>query len=246
MNKNVLIITGGSKGIGNALVKTYLKNDFDVHSIARTRDENLTHDALFQYPYDLENIPQLQNLMSKIIERYEGREIEKITLINNAATLGKIGPIETISTSNLQETVELNVTVPMILCGQLIVHCQDWSGVKTVINISSGAAQKPYHGWVPYCTTKAAIEMLTKGVAKEQIDKEFPVRSIGIVPGVVETGMQEEIRKVSEQDFKSVQRFIDLKEKGMLSDPQVIAEKILSVDFDMNVENGSIVSVREN
>jgi benzil reductase ((S)-benzoin forming) len=246
MKKKVLIITGGSKGIGRALVKTYLKEGFEVHSISRTFDENVSDSLLFQYPFDLENIPQIANLLTQIIERFNGDEIEKITLINNAATLGRIGTLEKSSTEDLQAAIDINLTAPMVLSASFINQLQDWTCEKSIVNLSSGAAQKPYHGWVPYCTTKAAIEMLTRGIAREQGFQIHPIKSIAIIPGVVETGMQEEVRKASKENFNAIERFIELKEKGMLSNPDDIARKIFEVDHNAAIANGEIVNVREN
>ncbi len=246
MKKKILIITGGTKGLGNGLLKVYKSRGFEIHSLARTIDASLDNEGVFQYPFDLENIPQIQNLLDSIFERYLTTTIEKITLINNAGILGEIGPLETVSSTNIQTVIDVNLTAPMVLTSKFISLTQDIEAEKTIINISSGAARRPYHGWVPYCTTKAAIEMLTRGVAKEQEGKEFPICSIAIVPGVVETGMQEEIRKVSKDRFPSVSRFIELKEKGQLSDPMDIASKIYEVDVDSGKQNGDIISVREN
>lgn len=66
------------------------------------------------------------------------------------------------------------------------VMLQQGSGV--IVNISSGAATSPLEGWSHYCSTKAAVLMLTKCADKEY--REHGIRFVGLSPGTVATDMQ--------------------------------------------------------
>jgi len=85
---------------------------------------------------------------------------------------------------------------------------------------------------------------MTRSIGNEQKDLKNGVRVISIYPGVVDTKMQENIRQSSKEDFKEIQRFIDLKNTNSLAKPEDVAEKIYSIDISQNIENGSILDIR--
>ena len=66
------------------------------------------------------------------------------------------------------------------------------AGRGRIINLSSGAAHRPLEGWSAYCAAKAGLAMLTRSLALEY--GEQGIRAFGFSPGVVDTGMQAEIR----------------------------------------------------
>jgi benzil reductase ((S)-benzoin forming) len=86
--------------------------------------------------------------------------------------------------------------------------------------------------------------MATRTISNEQKSSINPVKINAIYPGVVATGMQSEIRKTSELDFKNVQRFIDLKNNNELFQPKYVADKIFQLDINNLLENGAIVDIR--
>lgn len=243
--KNILIITGGSRGIGKALLEKYNKEGFDVFSISRGKIEGLVPQNIKQIQFDLSDNKGLENIISNIFSKIDKSAVKNIILINNAATLGDISPIEKNNVDTIIETGQLNIITPLVLSSLFIKYTKDWNGKKSIINISSGAATKPYYGWVNYNTSKAALDMMTRSIANEQNDVENGVKLISIYPGVVDTKMQENIRQSSKEDFKEIQRFIDLKNTNSLAKPENVAEKIFSIDNNQNIENGSIIDIRD-
>ena len=193
--KKVLIITGGSKGIGNGIISAYLANGYHIISISRTMNEKLSGKGVIQIALDLTETNKITEQFQEIFELLTAAEIAKITLINNAGSLGQIGPLETLETARILEAVNLNTITPMLTSAAFVNLTKDWKAKKTIINISSGAAQKPYFGWSVYCSTKAGLDMLTKTLAIEQLEVENGVKVLAVAPGVVDTDMQVEIRK---------------------------------------------------
>ncbi|RZK48483.1 MAG: SDR family NAD(P)-dependent oxidoreductase [Pedobacter sp.] len=250
IKENLVFITGGSKGIGLALVNTYLKADYEVISFARTEIapmqiiKNINLPNLKQIEVDLMDM----STMPKIIERVLSSEVmawthrKRIVWINNAGTLGEMAALDDISISNIEETVRLNLTAPLILSKLFLQYTKDVLADKKIINISSGAATIPYHGWAVYGSTKAALDMLTKTLALEQSAHPFGAKLLGIYPGVVDTGMQSLIREQKESDFKSLNRFVELKETDQLYKPVDVALEILSYDLQ-DLPSGEIVRV---
>lgn len=240
MNK-ILIITGGSKGIGKGIIEAYLSEGFQVYSISRTKNEEFA--AITQIEFDLSKTDGIVALLTGVFKNFKSTEVEKITLINNAGTLGQIGKIEVIT--DIEKTVQLNTVAPLILTSTFISLTKNWNCEKKIINISSGAAQKPYHGWSIYCATKAAIDMMTKTVALEQESVENGVKIIAIYPGVVNTAMQAQIRQSDKESFASIDRFLELKATNSLANATTVGKQIFTIDQDSTLENGALIRVEE-
>jgi len=236
------LITGASKGIGKALATKYHNNGWKVITFSRTKGD--LPSQIIQMPVDLTNTKDLESVFNAAFAEVDYRSITHITLINNAGRLGKISPIEHIPLQDIAQSVELNVIAVMQLSHLFIKNLKESKSVKTIINISSGAAKNPYAGWSTYCASKAAIDMFTKTVAIEQQLVNNPVKIIGIRPGVVATDMQKQIRETLKSDFLSVDKFIDLHQSNQLSNPLDVADKIYHLDANNLLNSGEIVDLR--
>ena len=244
--EEVLVITGGSKGIGRGIIAAYLSNATSVFSIARTVNTELTNNGVTQIALDLTQTNLLEATLINIFNLLDKAKLRKITLINNAGTLGTIAPLDELKPDIIEKTITLNTTVPFILSSLFINYFKDWEVEKSIINITSGAALKPYFGWSVYCSSKAAINMLTQTIATEQADAKYTVKALAIAPGVVDTNMQTEIRQSNKSNFKDIERFITLKEDGALNDAVTVGKKIFEMDNDNSLPNGSILRIEGN
>jgi benzil reductase ((S)-benzoin forming) len=236
--ENIIIITGGSKGIGKGIIEAYQTNGYRIFSIARTEGEFVNDKGIIQFQADLIDEGAVKDVLPQIFRQLDHKKIKRIVLFNNAGTLGEIGRIENLTAESILSAVKLNTITPLLLISAFIKLTKEWACEKKIINISSGAAQNPYYGWSVYCATKAALDMMTKVVAIEQES----VKIISIYPGVVDTDMQAEIRKHKKEDFRDIDRFLELKASGTLLNPQTVGEKIYEID-QQELENGSIVRV---
>ncbi|AIJ38572.1 SDR family NAD(P)-dependent oxidoreductase [Flavobacterium psychrophilum] len=243
--KKILIITGGNKGIGSGIVWAYKNNDYQIISIARTLNLSLEYKEVRQIILDLSKTEDLENTFSQILNTIDENTIKRIIFINNAGTLGKIGRLENNSSSDIQNAIQVNTITPFLLTSIFLKETQNWNCSKKIINISSGAAVKPYYGWSLYCASKAAIDMMTKAVAVEQETIKNRTKLIAIYPGVVDTDMQFQIRKSSLENFIDIQRFIDLKESNSLINIETIGQEIFKIDTLENYPNGAILTVSD-
>ena len=236
------IITGGSKGLGRSLVKTYCDNGCQTISIARTRSSFKHNNLITQIEFDLSNVNFFELFEKKLAALLEDKKPKSVVLINNAGMLGEIKRLENRSYADIIQTNQINLTVPLLFSSMIIRKFKDIK--TTIINISSGAAHNPYFGWVGYCTSKAGIEMMTQNIALEQYERrDFKILSIK--PGVVDTAMQKQIRKVDENEFPDKQKFIDLHKNQLLLKPDEVSEMIYSISIKNKFKSGSSVDVRD-
>lgn len=242
MKKIIAILTGSSRGIGQALQKELLLKGILLITINRNSIEQSHPGHLINFPFDLSNIPEIPELVQKITIFLHKQDFESIWLIHNAATLGSIRKMTSSDVETMAETIETNLISPMSISSLLIRSLQTFSCSIRIIHISSGAAFHPIHGLGPYCISKAGMEMLSKIlVLEEGHTRDF--KSITISPGVVDTAMQESIRKSSKEDFSQLEHFIGFKEKGMLADANVLARKILSLLVDDLYASGDTIDI---
>jgi benzil reductase ((S)-benzoin forming) len=182
--------------------------------------------------------------MQLIVSTIDQQMVERIVLINNAGTLGDVSKLEDITSRDIERTIKVNYIAPAIVISTFLKLVKDWSCIKKIINISSGAAASAVHGWSIYCSSKAAIDSLTKVVAVEQKTQKNGAFIISIHPGIIDTEMQEKIRSSSPDDFIDVAKFIDYKNSHELKDENVVGELIFKVDQDENIESGEVVNIR--
>ncbi len=241
----ILIITGGNKGIGSGIVLEYKQNGYKIISIARSKNDSSLYNDVVQIQLNLSETNAIENVFSELIKSFDSSNLETILLINNAGTLGSINRLEGIDAPVIESAFQLNIVAPFILNSIFLRETKNWTCIKKIVNISSGAATKPYYGWSVYCATKAAIDMMTKAIAVEQDAIENGVKIIAIYPGVLDTAMQEQIRNSNSQKFIDLQRFIDYKESGSLVSTEIIGKEIFQIVNSDNCENGAILKVSD-
>lgn len=142
-------------------------------------------------------------------------------LIHNAAILGPIAPLASVSRDEWREAFAINVDGPLFLTQALLPlmtssgvaggGAGDASAAPRILHIGSGAAHSVIEGWGAYCTTKASLHMLYRVLAVELGKAGVLVGSVK--PGVVDTPMQAAIRSGDEAAFPDKSYFVGLKEK---------------------------------
>lgn len=243
------IITGTSRGLGEAIAARLIAKDASVFCIARHRNRNLDALArkrgagLEQYEFDLGEPGKTGALMKRTFGRIDAGVAESIALINNAGMIEPVRPAERCTESEIERNIAVNLVAPMALSSAFIRHTADAPGKKMIINISSGAGKHPYRGWSAYCSAKAAIDMFTRCVGLEQGGKN-PVRIVSFAPGIVDTDMQRKIRETDESDFADRKRFVEYKEGGMLSAPDAVARRVVEL-LSGTPEQGGIYDIRD-
>ncbi len=248
---NYYIITGASKGLGESIAKNLISENNYLFCISRKRNDTIIAEAernncpVEFYEYDLDNLEGIDGLVGKIFDSIIPSNAESVCLINNAGILSPIKPIGKCESSEIIKNMRINAIAPMILSSQFISKTQDFQCKKTIINISSGAGKHPYFGWGCYCSSKAAIDMYTECIGVEQSNSVNPVRVVSLSPGVINTGMQEQIRQANAEDFEQVERFKKFLKNGVLKEPDFVAQKVIEVIKNEEIKTGTLIDIKE-
>jgi benzil reductase ((S)-benzoin forming) len=232
-------ITGTSSGIGEALANELLKKD-DALVYGFSRRNSISHERYHHTNIDLGEIKELTAFKFP-----ELNDADQITLVNNAGTLGKVSHIGTLDAGDLARTFMVNLSSVAILTNSFTKAYQSTKCNKVVMNISSGAGKSPIDGWSIYCSSKAGLDMFSKVYALEQEFMNSPIRCFSVAPGIVDTAMQREIRKIKKEDFSRIEDFIRYKERGELADPALISQKLILILDKPEEFNETILSVRD-
>jgi len=117
-------------------------------------------------------------------------------LVHNAGVVGPLKRSAEVAVDDFRSVMATNVEAPIFLSSLLFSNLKACRG--RVLHVSSGCAHKPSANWLTYCTSKAALLMAYRCLSLEWAGQ---VAVGSFKPGIVETEMQEEMRKASKDDF---------------------------------------------
>jgi 3-oxoacyl-[acyl-carrier protein] reductase len=190
-----VIVTGGSRGIGRAIVELFSAEGADVTFLfrenhaaaaevvaaARAAGRQITAEQV-----DVRNPPGC----AEVVERVAGRRGRIDVLINNAGVVrdNLLGLLED---DDVRTVLDTNITGIFNVTRAVVPHMIARRGGK-VINISSVAGEKGGRGQTNYAASKGAVNAFTRALAVELAPRRITVNTVA--PGVIETEMSQAIR----------------------------------------------------
>jgi 3-oxoacyl-[acyl-carrier protein] reductase len=187
LKDKVAIITGASKGIGAGIAKAYALAGAKVvvnYAADLSRAEKVVHHITqlggqaVAVKADVSQPEDVEKLFNEAIKAFGKVDI----LVNNAGIYDLV-MLEELTIEVLQANINTNL-IGTILCAQKAAEVMAKDG-GNIINISSTVSLNPMPGTLIYAATKAAVDNITKVLAKELGSKKIRVNTIS--PGITET-----------------------------------------------------------
>ena len=218
-----MIISGGSRGLGAALVSEYRQMGYEITELSRS---GRSGDSV---KVDLAQPKAAQQVLDDEFGRIAADHCDHILLFNNAGDVMPVGQVADKAFDAVHGNVNVNFVGAIVLVRAFMLAFQSKDCPKTIVNISSGAALSAMEGWSLYCAAKAGIEHFIRAIALEQTNNPFPVSTVNISPGLIDTEMQASIRSVAQTDFPRVDDFVGFKTDGALRSPTLVARAVMAI-----------------
>ncbi len=188
MNGEVVVVTGGGRGIGRAICRRFAAAGARVIAAARTADQLAETKRLIDaeggfcetIQTDVASPGEVDAMIDFAVRRCGGIAV----LVNNAGVAPN-APIESADLEVFEAMIGVNVNAVFYACRAVWPVMQKRGGV--IVNISSVAAVDPFPGFAAYGASKAFVEALTRGLAEE--GKKCGIRVYCVGPGAVDTQM---------------------------------------------------------
>ena len=224
MSQQVVLLTGASGGLGNAIARHLSQKKFKVYGTSRKK---ITSDFYIPVQMDLTDSLSIKEAVEQVIQK-EGR----IDILINNAGIGITGSIEETKIGDAKKVFQTNFFGMMELIQQVLPYMRrQKKGI--IINISSiaGYTGLPFRGI--YAATKSAVMRMTEALSAET--RSFGIKVVDIAPGDFKTNIAEgriytPLNEQSPyyQDYKLVLKMIDEEvEAGLL--PEVLGKKVAKI-----------------
>ncbi len=173
----VVVVTGGSQGIGLACVEHFQQEGASVCVVQRSLSDNVDC-----YQFDLSNEQDCLKSIEMVLEKHSRIDV----LVNNAGMMNESLVAET-TLDNWNKTIALNLTAPFLMIKYAIPTLIKSKG--SIVNIGSieGIGANPKHA--AYCASKAGLHGLTRAIAIDH--GRDGVRCNAVAPGWIDTELNE-------------------------------------------------------
>jgi 3-oxoacyl-[acyl-carrier protein] reductase len=199
---NVVLVTGGSRGLGAELVSGLLARRYIVATLSRTKTafiervlQGRRKKDFCWSAVDARDSEALRGYVAEIVGRFGRIDV----LINNLG-MAVDGVLPTMRTQHIGEAVQVNLTAALVLsqaCSRVMLR----QGGGSIVNISSVNAVRGHGGVAVYSATKAGLDGLTRSLARELGPRNIRVNSVA--PGYFESEM---VRSLTEEQKNRIVR----------------------------------------
>ena len=184
----VVLITGGSRGLGLVLARHICSRGGNVVLIARDAEELARaksdlarrHSTVMTIPCDLLDTEQIQAAVRQAIDRFGKIDI----LINNAGTI-EVGPLEHLMPEDFERAMRLHFWAPFDLISQIVPEMRIWGGGR-IVNISSIGGKVALPHMASYSASKFALTGFSDAIRAELARDNIHVTTVA--PGLMRTG----------------------------------------------------------
>ena len=193
INGKKVVITGVSRGIGNALVHQFLAKGCLVGGMG-LNDPQIDNPNFSFYRTNIRKSNDVSESFTEFFNVH-GNEID--ILVNNAG-LGSFGVVESYSDEQISTMFETNVYGTLYTCREAVPIMKK-QGSGHIINIASTAGLEGYPEVSVYCGTKHAVKAISESMYKEL--RDYAVKVTCIYPGSVKTDFFNDIDAITAHDY---------------------------------------------
>lgn len=229
LDGKVAVVTGGTRGIGYAIVREFLRNGAKVAlagsrqetadaAVAKLAEEGLTEGVMGIAPA-LDDPASVQEAFERVVEAFGKLDV----LCNNAGMSSRTQLLD-YTMDEFRKVMDLNVTATFV-CSQAAARIMVEQGGGCIINTSSMVGTQGQPSGVAYPTSKFAVNGLTLSLARELAPKG--VRVNAVAPGITHTDM---VDVLPDELIKPLIAAVPL---GRMGEPEDIANAFLFLASDM-------------
>lgn len=219
MQGTVAVITGGGRGIGEAVALAFAGSGAAVVLAARTASELAQVEARVRaagggalaIPTDVSSPADVSRLVQRAVDAYGRVDV----LVNAAGILGPVGPLWEADPEAWKRSVEINLYGTFLCCRAVVPHMMQRRR-GAIVNFSGGGAASPLPRMAAYGASKAAVVRLTETLAEEL--KPYNIAVNAIAAGMVDTRLLDPVLDAQErggEQFARVRRLRDTGEGGV-------------------------------
>lgn len=220
-SQRVVVISGGSRGLGQSLVERFLRQGDLVATFSRSRTPFVERtlqapqwQGRFHYSnFDATDTAAVKQFISNLYKQHQRIDV----LINNAA-IAHDGMLATFPEDRLRQVIEINLTASLMLT-KACIRFMLLRAQGRILNISSIIGLRGYAGLAVYSATKAGLIGATRALARELGPKNITVNAIA--PGYLETEMS---HSLSTEQKQQIIRRTPLGRLGTADDVAALAE----------------------
>jgi 3-oxoacyl-[acyl-carrier protein] reductase len=228
----VVVITGGSRGLGAGLVRSFLASGDRVATCARSStdevqawlgDDALAERFLFE-PVDMTDRAACEAFIKAVVGRWGRIDV----LVNNAG-VARDGILGLFADRDVDAVVDLNLKGTLAITRAATRQMLATGDGGRIVNISSIVGLSGYRGLAVYSATKAALDGMTRALARELGSRGITVNSVA--PGYLRTEMSHGL------DEQQLGQIVRRTPAGRLGEPEDVAR---AVQFLAAPENGYV------
>lgn len=229
------IVTGGTRGIGEAISVALKNNNYKVvanfYNSHENADKFSQNHGIKAMRWNVADFDECANAVKEIVKEYN----EPVSVLVNNAGITKDGMMHKMGQSEWHDVININLTSCFNMCGAVINQMRQ-QNFGRIINISSVNGQVGQIGQTNYSASKAGMIGFTKALARESASKGVTVNCIA--PGYIMTEM---VEKMPQSVVQQIVSNIPMQRMGQPS--EIARAALFLADLDASFITGETISI---
>lgn len=220
------IVTGGSRGLGEALCDEFEARGYTVYELSRS-GQGHRHVAA-----DLGDPQAAAEAVDGLLGRFDKSALKDVVIVSNAAVVEPIGAVGTGPVGDLIRSLQVNFVSAIAILATALMLLDEVVGRKLMVHLGSGAAHTVHAGLAPYSAGKGGMEQFMRVVALEQSAHPRPFLTAVVDPGAMDTEMQAVMRHAGWPNREALAEWQRRHAAGELADAREVAARTVRLLLD--------------